>query len=414
MSGAAGSDVPAAEGSRSPEGTASVDTRRAYAASGVDVAAGERAVDLMRARVAATHGPEVLSGLGSFGAAVALPAGMREPVLVGATDGVGTKTALARSLRRFDTIGVDLVAMCADDVACEGARPLFFLDYVAAGHVVPLDVAALVEGVARGCEVAGCALVGGETAEHPGIMEPDEFDLAGFCVGVAERGELFDRSALQAGDALLGIASTGLHANGFSLVRQQLAAWDLDPGAPYLDVVRRMLGDVAAGRLGAEEPEHVLATLGEVLLTPSRIYARDVLGLRDALAGRGQPLLGLAHITGGGLPGNLPRAVPDGLAVECWLGSWPVPSVFRVMAALGRIDGPELRATFNCGIGMAAVVRHEGVDAALGWLASRGLRAWRIGRLVPAGAAAGTGAGASLREMAAPRYIEVEVEAEVR
>ncbi len=357
--------------------------RPAYARAGVDVAAGERAVELMRQQVSRTHGPDVLTGLGGFAAAVRLPEGLREPVLVSATDGVGTKTALARDLRRFDTVGLDLVAMCADDVVCEGARPLFFLDYVAVGRVVPLDVAALVNGVARGCELAGCALVGGETAEHPGIMRPEEFDLAGFCVGVAERDELFDRGRVQAGDILVGVASSGLHANGFSLVRQEVAAWDLDLKAPYLDLVRRTLGDAAAERMPGEEPEHVLATLGDVLLTPSRIYAPDMLALRGVLAEHGHRLLGLAHVTGGGLSGNLPRAVPDDLSVECWPGSWPVPSVFRVMGALGGIEGAELRATFNCGIGMVALVRPEAAGTALGWLAEHGLPAWRIGQIVP-------------------------------
>ena len=216
--------------------------RPAYARAGVDVAAGDRAVELMRARVSATHGPGVLAGLGGFASAVCVPAGMREPVLVGATDGVGTKTALARAMRRLDTIGEDLVAMCADDVVCLGARPLFFLDYVAVGRVDPVEVAALVGGVARGCELAGCALVGGETAEHPGLMAPDEFDLAGFCVGIVERDGTARPAAVEAGDALLGLAASGLHANGYSLVRALLAHHDLPLDRPYLEVVRAVLG----------------------------------------------------------------------------------------------------------------------------------------------------------------------------
>jgi len=199
------------------------EARAAYAAAGVDVDAGGRAVELMRAAVERTRRPEVLGGLGGFGAAITIPAGYREPVLVSSTDGVGTKTAIAAALGRYDTIGRDLVAMCADDVVCSGAAPLFFLDYVAVGRLDPEQVADLVGGVAAGCVEAGCALVGGETAEHPGLMQPGEFDLAGFCVGVVERGEWLDGSAVQAGDTIVGLPSSGLHANGFSLVRSQLA-----------------------------------------------------------------------------------------------------------------------------------------------------------------------------------------------
>src|SRR5919198_6202107 len=202
--------------------------RRAYAAAGVDVVAGERAVELTRDAVESTRRPEVIGGLGGFAAAVGLPAGYREPVLVSSTDGVGTKTSIAGSLRRFDTIGRDLVAMCADDVACSGARPLFFLDYIAVGRVAPEDVAELVEGIAAGCREAGCALVGGETAEHPGLIEPGGFDLAGACVGVVERDELLDGTKVRAGDAIIGLAANGLHANGFSLVRTLIEQWQLD------------------------------------------------------------------------------------------------------------------------------------------------------------------------------------------
>ena len=359
--------------------------RPAYAAAGVDVAAGERAVELMRERVARTHGPGVLGGLGGFGAAVELPAGFREPVLVSATDGVGTKTAIAAALRRFDTIGIDLVAMCADDVACHGARPLFFLDYVAVGHVEPVDVAALVDGVALGCEQAGCALVGGETAEHPGLMEADAFDLAGFCVGVVEKSELLSGAGAVAGDALVGIGSSGLHANGFSLVRAVLAERRIDLSRPYLEVAGGVLGPAAAERIEEEEPAHAPASLGEVLLTPTRVYAMDVLALRESLAAAGTPLRGLAHVTGGGLPGNVPRALPAGLSARVRPEAWPVPSVVRLVAALGALDGPEMRATLNAGLGMVAVVPRAAADAAAGFLWSRGLAAWHIGEAVPVG-----------------------------
>jgi len=360
--------------------------RSAYRRSGVDVDAGDRAVDLMRERVGRTHGAaEVLIGLGGFAAAVALPAGLRSPVLVSATDGVGTKTAIAAAMRRYDTIGRDLVAMCADDVVCQGARPLFFLDYVAVGRVDPVDVAELVGGVAAGCELAGCALVGGETAEHPSLMRPDEFDLAGFCVGVVERDELLDGSAARAGDALIGMAASGLHANGYSLVRALLADHDLALDRPYLDVVGRVLGEAQVARVAADEPEHLLATLGDVLLTPTRIYALDALALRDALAAAGTPLRSLAHVTGGGLAGNVPRALPADSGARVDPDAWPVPSVIQVVDALAGIDGPEARATLNGGIGMVAVVPAEAADLAIATLAGRGLPAWRIGEVVPAG-----------------------------
>jgi len=355
--------------------------RASYAAAGVDVAAGERAVELMRLAVESTRRPEVVGGLGGFAGAVALPAGHREPLLVSATDGVGTKTAIAAALRRFDTIGIDLVAMCADDVVCSGAAPLLFLDYVAVGRLDPVDVAELVGSVAAGCREAGCALVGGETAEHPGLMEPDEFDLAGFCVGVVERSRLLDGSAVQAGDALVGIASSGLHANGFSLVRALIAEYDLDLAGPYQAQLRRTLGDEAADAAIALEPEHALATLGEVLLTPSVIYARAILGLRDALEGAGQALHGVAHVTGGGLPGNVPRALPDGLGARLDPSRWPMPSVMRLVGALGGLADDELRSTFNGGLGMVVVLPRGAVAAGLAHLATAGLRAWHVGEV---------------------------------
>ncbi len=355
--------------------------RRAYAAAGVDVAAGERAVELMRLAVESTRRPEVVGGLGGFAGAVALPADQREPLLVSATDGVGTKTAIAAALHRFDTIGIDLVAMCADDVVCSGAAPLLFLDYVAVGRLDPVEVAELVGSVAAGCREAGCALVGGETAEHPGLMEPDEFDLAGFCVGVVERSRLLDGSVTQAGDAIVGIASSGLHANGFSLVRALIAEYDLDLAGPYQAQLRRTLGDAAADAAIALEPEHALATLGEVLLTPSLIYTRAILGLREALEGAGHALHGVAHVTGGGLPGNVPRALPDGLGTRLDPSRWPMPSVMRLVGALGGLGDDELRATYNGGLGMAVVVPRAAVAAALAHVAAAGLRAWHVGEV---------------------------------
>ena len=364
--------------------SANPDVRDAYRRAGVDVEAGDRAVELMRAAVSSTHGPNVLGGLGGFAGAIALPPGHREPVLVASTDGVGTKTAIAAALRRYDSIGRDLVAMCADDVVCTGARPLFLLDYIAVGRLDPDDVAALVSGVADGCREAGCALIGGETAEHPGVMDPGDFDLAGCCVGIVERDELLDGSAVKAGDAILGLAASGLHANGYSLVRALLTEWDLDLATPYQAQLRRSLGDRPADVAVHAEPAHELATLGEVLLTPTPIYAPAVLALRSQLRGAGSDVHAIAHITGGGLPGNVPRILPDGLAARLDPSRWSVPSVLRLVAALGGLDDAELRATFNGGIGMVVVVEPVDADAAIASLADQGVGAALVGEVVDA------------------------------
>lgn len=363
--------------------------RRAYARSGVDVTAGERAVELMRSAVESTRRPEVVGGLGGFAGAVTLPPGGRDPLLVSATDGVGTKTAIAAALGRFDTIGIDLVAMCADDVVCSGAAPLFFLDYIAVGRLVPVNVAELVGGVAAGCREAGCALVGGETAEHPGLMEADAFDLAGFCVGVVERDRVLDGSAVRAGDAIIGLAASGLHANGFSLVRTLLAEYDLDLRDAYQERLRLTLGEVATDAALVREPEHELATLGDVLLTPTRIYARTILGLRATLETAGHELRAVAHVTGGGLPGNVPRVLPDGLGARLDPTAWPMPSVMSLFGALGGLEDDELRATFNGGLGMIAVVAPDAVAATLAALAAAGVPAWLVGEVVPVEALGG-------------------------
>ena len=356
--------------------------RTAYTRAGVDVDAGERAVELMRASVASTRRPEVLGGLGGFGSAVAIPPGFREPVIVSSTDGVGTKTAIAWALGRYDTIGQDLVAMCADDVVCSGAEPLAFLDYVAVGRLDPRNVAELVAGVAEGCRQAGCALIGGETAEHPGLMEANEFDLAGFCIGVGERDRLLDGTAARAGDAIVGLASSGLHANGYSLVRALVAQHDLDLRGPYQVLLRRVLGDAATERLLAAEPAHELATLGEVLLAPTRIYARDVLAIREALVAAGGDVRGLAHITGGGLPGNVPRALPEDLGARLDPGTWPMPSIMRLLGAIGALEDDELRATFNGGLGMVIVVPAAAAARTVDLARARGVPAWIVGEVV--------------------------------
>ena len=356
--------------------------RSAYRHAGVDVDAGERAVELMREHVDSTRRPEVVGGLGGFGGAFAIPAGYREPLLIASTDGVGTKTAIAAAIGRFDTIGIDLVAMCADDVVCTGAEPLAFLDYVAVGRLDPVGVAELVGSVAAGCRAAGAALVGGETAEHPGLLEVDAFDLAGCCIGVVERSQVIDGSAVRTGDVIVGLPSSGLHANGFSLVRSLVAQWDLDLAEPYQARLRRTLGDAATEVAITEAPHETLATLGEVLLTPTRIYAKAVLAVRAALATAGHDIHGAAHITGGGLPGNVPRALPDGLAARVDPTRWSMPSVQRLFGALGGLDDGELRATFNGGLGMVLVVPPAAIKAAVQTLEAQEIQAVVVGEVV--------------------------------
>jgi phosphoribosylformylglycinamidine cyclo-ligase len=337
--------------------------RVAYARAGVDVRAGERAVELMREAVESTRRPEVLGGLGGFGGAVSIPAGYREPLIVSSTDGVGTKTAIAAALGRWDSIGIDLVAMCADDVVCSGAEPLAFLDYVAIGRLDPETVSELVGGVAAGCREAGCALVGGETAEHPGLMEVGTFDLAGTCLGIVERDELLDGTAARAGDAIFGLASSGLHANGFALVRSLIAQREIPLQRPYQEQLTLTLGDAGRDAALASEPAAALATVGDILLAPTRIYARRILAVRKALRAAGHDLRSIAHVTGGGLHGNVPRALPPVLGARLDPWRWAMPSVMALMGALGGIEDAELRATFNGGLGMVVVVAPEAVGA---------------------------------------------------
>jgi len=371
--------------------------RDAYVAAGVSVAAGDRAVELMRADVESTFRPEVVGGLGGFGGAIGIPAGYREPLLVASTDGVGTKTAIAMALDRFDTVGIDLVAMCVDDVVCAGAEPIAFLDYLAVGHVVPEWAAELVSSVAAGCREAGCALIGGETAEHPGLMEPDEFDLSGCAIGVVERADVIDGSEVEAGDVIIGLASSGLHSNGFSLVRALVAQWDLDLAEPYQARLRRSLGDKAADAAVAAAPNEAMATLGEILLTPTRIYARAVLAARSAVRASGHDIRAVAHVTGGGLPGNVPRGLAEGLAAKLDPTRWRMPSVMALFGALGGLDDQELRATFNGGLGMTLVVPAAAAEIAIAALADQGVGASVVGEVVRA------------EEAGAARYMEGEV-----
>ncbi len=363
-------------------GEGKTQTRVAYTRAGVDVAAGERAVELMRDAVESTRRPEVLGGLGGFGGAITIPTGYRTPVIVSSTDGVGTKTAIASASRRWDTIGIDLVAMCADDVVCSGAEPLAFLDYIAVGRLEPEAVADLVTGVAAGCREAGCALVGGETAEHPGLMEIGTFDLAGTCLGIVDRDDLLDGTAARAGDAILGLPSSGLHANGYSLVRALLAEFAIPLERPYQAQLSMTLGDVGRDAALAAEPGHALSSMAEVLLAPTPIYARRILAARAALREAGHDIRGVAHITGGGLPGNVPRALPAELGARLDPWRWPLPSIMGLMGALGGIEDAELRATFNGGRGMVVIVAPEAVAALQAALPD----ALVVGEVVPADA----------------------------
>ena len=347
--------------------------RAAYREAGVDIEAADRAVDMLRAQLKIAE-TDLLGGIGGFGAALAIPEGHRVPVIVTATDGVGTKTEICRRLGRYDTIGQDLVAMCADDVVCHGAQPTYFLDYVAIGKIDPERVAGLVAGVSKACEAIGCTLVGGETAEHPGLIDSDAFDLAGFCIGFVEREELMDRTEAQAGDAILGLASSGLHANGYSLVRKLLAQGSIS------------LEGIADDGL----------TYGETLLTPTKIYAPAILALLGMLRAQGLRSGGLAHITGGGLAGNLPRAVSDDLGVRVQLRSWVQPEIFETIGRLAGMDGAELRQTFNCGIGFAVVLEAAAMESAIHLLAEHGIDARQIGDV------------RTLDDLGGERYVEVD------
>jgi len=331
-----------------------------YQAAGVDIAAGEQAVERIRDKVRSTFRPEVIGDIGGFGGLFALPSQrFRNPVLVSTTDGVGTKALVARAAAKFDTIGVDLVAMCVDDLVCQGAEPLFFLDYIAVGRLDPSHIEQLVEGVAEGCRQAGCALIGGEMAEHPGAMEPGEFDLVGFAVGIAERDQLITGQAVRPGDVLIGLHSPGLRSNGYSLARHVL-----------LEVADRSLdGPAYAGA------SHSLA---DELLEPSVIYAPAVLALLPETS-----VHAVAHVTGGGLPGNLIRVLPEGADAVVDQRAWEVPRVFAEIQRTGAVSDDEMRKVFNLGIGMVVVVPPEDAYRAMDVLAANGSRAVQIGVIEP-------------------------------
>ena len=335
------------------------DQPASYAAAGVDIDAGDRAVELMRAHVEKTFRPGVLGGIGGFAGLFELDLSRyRRPVLATSTDGVGTKLAIAQLLDVHDTVGIDLVAMVVDDLVVCGAEPLFMTDYIACGRVVPERMEEIVKGISAGCVDAGCALIGGETAEHPGLLGPDDYDLAGAAVGVVEADRILGTDRVQAGDVLVALASSGLHSNGFALVRHVLGAASVDLSRP-------------AAEFGLGE-----RSLGAALLTPTRIYARDCLALIDDV-----DVHAFAHITGGGIAGNLARILPSNLDAHVDRTTWPAPAIFRVVQELGNVPDDEMERTFNLGIGMIAVVSRSDAQAAITTLQARDVPAWTCGEV---------------------------------
>jgi len=337
----------------SDSNTSSPDQGLSYAQAGVDIDAGNALIERIKPIVKNTFRPGVLTGLGGFGALFEIPRGYRKPVLVSGTDGVGTKLKLALQMGKHDTIGIDLVAMCVNDIIVTGAEPLFFLDYYATGHL-DLDTATdVVSGIARGCELSGCALTGGETAEMPGMYEGDDYDLAGFAVGIVEKDEILQPDSVQVGDVLLGLASSGPHSNGYSLIRKVIEVADADLSSP--------LGDT---------------TLGEALLAPTRLYVKPLLASLKEVA-----VHALAHITGGGLTENLPRVMPRNSQAVIDRSAWELPQVFQWLQEQGRIEESEMLRTFNCGVGMVVCVPAELADKASEVLQAQGETVFRLGQI---------------------------------
>lgn len=329
-----------------------------YQDAGVDIDAGNTAVELMKRHVQSTYRPEVLGDIGGFGGLFALNTrDYREPVLVSGTDGVGTKLRLAFMLAKHDTIGVDAVAMCVNDILVQGAEPLFFLDYLAVGKLEPKQVAEVVKGVAEGCRQAGCALIGGETAEMAGFYPAGEYDIAGFAVGVVDRPRIITGASIKPGDVILGLPSSGLHSNGYSLVRK--------------------ICFEVAGRKPEENIAQLGKTLGEELLTPTRIYVQAIKPLLQKFT-----IKGMVHITGGGFTENIPRVLPAGCDAALTKGRWPVPAIFPLLQQWGNIAEPEMYRTFNMGIGMVVIVAPEDAAAVMQDLAARGEAVYRIGEIV--------------------------------
>ncbi len=329
-----------------------------YKAAGVDITAGYRAVELMKASIKRTKNEGSVDDIGGFGG-MFIPsiAGMKEPVLVSGTDGVGTKIKLAFMMDKHDTVGIDCVAMCVNDIICSGAKPLFFLDYIACGKNIPEKIAAIVSGVAEGCVQSGAALIGGETAEHPGLMPEDEYDLAGFAVGIVDREKVIDTSSIKPGDVIIALPSRGVHSNGFSLVRRALDIENADLTTPRAD-------------LGGK-------SLGETLLTPTRIYVKSVLALIEQIK-----VKGLSHITGGGFYENIPRSLPDGCTAKIDKNAIRIPAIFDVIAKAGNIPERDMFNTFNMGVGMAVTVAKEDAAKAIEVLKANGEDAYLIGEVV--------------------------------
>ena len=326
-----------------------------YKQAGVDIEAGRSFVEKIKRDVQSTYRPEVLGGLGGFGGCFQLPSGYKEPVLVSSTDGVGTKLKIAQELDRHDTVGIDLVAMCVNDILTSLAEPLFFLDYLATGKLNPQQLAEVVQGIGEGCRQSGCALLGGETAEMPGFYQLGEYDIAGFCVGVVEKSQLLDGSQVKVGDVAIGLASSGVHSNGFSLVRKIIEtnnlAWSDRP---------KILAD---------------KTIGEVLLTPTQIYVKPILeALKTDI-----DIHGMAHITGGGLPENLPRCLGQGKSVQVNLDSWSVLPIFQWLAETGKVNSDAMLETFNMGIGFVIIVSPEQAESTINWFESQQIAAYSIG-----------------------------------
>ena len=329
-----------------------------YKAAGVDITAGYRAVELMKAHIKRTKNEGSVDDIGGFGGMFVPPlAGMKDPVLVSGTDGVGTKIKIAFMTDKHDTVGIDCVAMCVNDIICAGARPLFFLDYIACGKNEPEKIASIVSGVAEGCVQSGCALIGGETAEHPGLMPEDEYDLAGFAVGIVDRSKVIDKNSVHPGDVIIALPSSGVHSNGFSLVRHALDIENADLTSP-----RECLGG---------------KSLGETLLTPTRIYVKPVLSLLEQVN-----VHGISHITGGGFYENLPRCLPEGTAAKICRADVKIPPIFDLIAKEGNVPERDMFNTFNMGVGMAIVVAAEDADRALSILREAGEDAYVIGEVV--------------------------------
>ena len=330
-----------------------------YAAAGVDITAGYRAVELMKKHVARTKNEGCLDDVGGFGGCFGLPMGYEEPVLVSGTDGCGTKVKLAILMDKHDTIGIDAVAMCVNDIICCGAKPLFFLDYIACGKNIPEKIAEIVGGVAEGCVQSGAALIGGETAEHPGMMPVEEYDLAGFAVGIVDKKKIIDNTRMAVGDVVIALPSTGIHSNGFSLCRK---VFDIDNNNPELYVAREELGG---------------KSIAEALLVPTKIYVKPVLALLEKV-----DVKGISHITGGGFYENIPRSIPDGLCAKIDKAAVKVLPIFDVIAKWGNIPERDMYNTYNMGVGMSIVVPATEVETSLSILKEQGIDAYVIGEIV--------------------------------